>query len=386
MKICFISHSSAKGGAERSLIELIDSLKTKGVDAFVIIPSYGLLVKEFKSRGIAFRIIPYRWWMSNKESPFLKRIAKIVLNFAMVIPVAITIMRHRCDIVCTNTITVCVGAFAAKILGRPHIWYIREFGYEDHGLVYDLGTRLSLWLMDHLSSICIANSNAVAKKYEQFIPKQKLRVVYQAVDVQYQGSFSSLISKEQADIKCLIVGALQEGKHQEEAIRAIGELASKGINARLYIVGDGNPKYKQFLRTLVTQNSLEKCVRFLGYVNNPFPLMRQADVVLMCSRAEAFGRVTIEAMKAGKPIIGARSGGTEELIRVGFNGLLYTPGNYKELAEKIIYLYRHPEIARQMGENGQKWSKQRFTEERYGNEVFAILKQLVSPNKQRKKE
>jgi glycosyltransferase involved in cell wall biosynthesis len=73
----------------------------------------------------------------------------------------------------------------------------------------------------------------------------------------------------------------------------------------------------------------------------------------------------------------ARSGGTTELIREGFNGLLYTPGNYKELAEKILHLHRHPDLAKKMGDNGQRWAAEYFTEERYGEEVLTILKQIL---------
>ena len=55
----------------------------------------------------------------------------------------------------------------------------------------------------------------------------------------------------------------------------------------------------------------------------------------MCSRAEAFGRVTVEAMKLGLPVIGAARGATPELVRDGWNGLLYAHGDANELAGKI---------------------------------------------------
>ena len=118
-------------------------------------------------------------------------------------------------------------------------------------------------------------------------------------------------------------------------------------------------------------------VTFMGHVPNGIQVMQSVDIVLMCSRMEAFGRVTVEAMLAGKPVIGARSGGTTELIHENFNGLLYTPGNYLELAEKILYLYRHPHLAKEMGLNGQKWTTAYFTEERYGGEVLAILEEIL---------
>ena len=122
---------------------------------------------------------------------------------------------------------------------------------------------------------------------------------------------------------------------------------------------------------------MDNFVKFVGYAENPFPFLQRADVVLMCSRYEAFGRVTVEAMKMGKPVVGARSGGTVKLIREGFNGLFYTPGANRELAEKIRYLHEHPDIAWQMGENGRQWAITYFTQAQYGKEVIAILQRLM---------
>jgi len=376
MKVCFISHSAAKGGAERSLLELVDVLREKGIEGYVVLPVHGPLVEELTKRGIAFCILPYKWWM-GKDSPTWKRVGRILLNLVTIIPLVLRIKRWECDVVYTNTVTVCVGAFAARFLEIPHLWHIHEFGYEDHGLLFDLGSKLSLWLINHLSTICIVVSNAVARQYQHYIDPSKLRVIYQSVSVPKDISAEEVPMAPNTGIRCIIIGSLQEGKRQEEAILAIGELVHVGINAELFIVGDGNPKYRDYLQKLVSGNELDRYVKFIGYVENPFPFVKSADVVLMCSRNEAFGRVTVEAMKIGKPVIGARSGGTIELIREGFNGFLYTPGDYKELAAKIKYLYEHPDVVRDMGKNGQQWTKERFTQERYGEEVLTILQQLM---------
>lgn len=376
MKVCFISHSSAKGGAERALLELLEALKENGVECCVLLPSDGPLVNELKKLEVDFCTLPYKWWM-GVNSPLWKRMGRAIINLAVTILVAMRIKRWKCDIVYTNTITVCIGTFAAPLLRIPHVWHIHEFGYEDHRLVFDLGEKLSLWLMNWLSSIFIANSNAVAQKYQHYIDPSKLRVIYQSVSVPKDISAERVPMAPNTGIRCIIIGSLQEGKRQEEAILAIGELVHVGINAELFIVGDGNPKYRDYLQKLVSENELDRYVKFIGYVENPFPFVKSADVVLMCSRNEAFGRVTVEAMKIGKPVIGARSGGTTELIREGFNGFLYTPGDYKELAAKIKYLYEHPDVVRDMGKNGLQWTKERFTQERYGEEVLTILQQLM---------
>jgi len=381
MKVCFVSHSAAKGGAERALLELLEVLKDNGVECYVLLPSNGPLCDDLKRLGIEFHVSCYKWWMS-KNLPLWKRIGRTIINFAMTIPIAVKIKRWKCDVVYINTITICIGAFAAFLLGKPNVWHIHEFGYEDHRLTFDLGEKLSLWLMDKLSAVCIANSNVVAQKYMKYISPGKLKTVYQSVSVKSQSlseeNFSFRKVDKDGEIRCIIVGALQEGKRQEDAIRAVDVLVhNKGLNAKLLIVGDGDSKYREYLHNLVAENRLNDHVTFTGYVENPFSLMQTSDVLLMCSENEAFGRVTIEGMLAGKPVIGARSGGTAELIRDGFNGYLYTPKDYRELAEKVYYLFEHPDDTRLMGENAKKWAEQRFTKDRYGKEILDILAQIV---------
>lgn len=377
MRICFISHSAKKGGAERSLLELLRALKKRKVEMYVILPTYGDLYDELRNLGITISIIPYCWWMS-KNTTIWKRAVRLFFNITMGFWIASKLKCWKPDIVYTNTITICVGAFAAKILGIPHVWHVHEFGYEDHGLLFDLGENLSLQLINKLSAICIANSNATARKYQQYIPPSKLKVIYYAVSLPNDNSSGKIPKDISASIKCAIVGQLQKGKRQEDAILAIRELVRIGLKPHLFIVGDGDPEYQRYLYELVYKNKLNDYITFTGYVDNPIPFMGAVDVVLMCSKMEAFGRVTVEAMKLGKPVIGTRSGGTEELIKDGFNGLLYTVGDYKELAEKIKYLYEHRDIAEAIGKNAQKWALERFSEDLYAEEVLATLQKVVA--------
>jgi glycosyltransferase involved in cell wall biosynthesis len=380
LKVCFISHTSKEGGAEKALPKLLEALQIKGVKTYVLLPNHGPMENELKKRNITYHIYPYRMWMKSKTT-LLRRILRIINNLIMVFPIAIRILKWKCDIIYTNTITVCVGAFAAKLLGKPHLWHIREFGYEDHGLNFDMGSRFSYWLIKQLSDLYVTNSYAVAEKYKKYVPEQKLKVVYEGYNINKNQlkSNSEKIDQngdQKGYLKCVIIGTLQEGKGQSDAIQAIAELVRIGIKAHLNIVGEGFESYKLYLQRLISQNNLKNYVTFLGYLDNPLPLIQNSDIVLMCSRIEAFGLVTLEAMQIGKPIIGTKSGGTLELIKDGFNGLLYTPGNYEELAQKIDLLYRNPNLAKQMGDNGKKWAKEKFTLERYTNEMLAIFYQF----------
>jgi glycosyltransferase involved in cell wall biosynthesis len=171
-------------------------------------------------------------------------------------------------------------------------------------------------------------------------------------------------------------------KGQDEAISALFELIRRGINAQLLIVGDGSKHFQATLHQQVEDYGLTQQVKFIGYSENPTRIMRMADVVLMCSRWEAFGRVTVEAMLAGKPVIGTiNSGGTMELIQDGITGLLYKPGDHDELANKIQFLYENPEKKSKLGSAARLWAAGRFTQERYAKETLTLLSEVLMMEK-----
>ena len=158
---------------------------------------------------------------------------------------------------------------------------------------------------------------------------------------------------------------------------ALLELRRRQVDAELVVIGESDGDYGARLRHLVTQSQLEDRVRFLGRLDDPMPQLRAADVALVCSRAEGFGRTTAEAMLAGRPVVGADNTATAELIRDGSNGLLYRTADPHDLACKINYLYCHPEIASRLGWNGRSWAKRAFTRDRYRDEMLPMLNELL---------
>ena len=83
--------------------------------------------------------------------------------------------------------------------------------------------------------------------------------------------------------------------------------------------------------------------------------------MLVCSKYEAFGRVTVEAMMAGCLVIGANSGGTIELIEDGSTGVLFESGDYVDLVNKMIYVIENKNNAKKIAKNGRNVALQRFT-------------------------
>lgn len=381
MRVCFVTSSFGEflSGADRSLLETLDLLQDRGVQCFALLHPRGALRSELIHREIPHRTLPYRPWMAGRESPGWKRLGRIVLNSSLLIPVVHQIRAWECDVIYSNCLIVSTGALAAWITRCPHVWHLRAFGQADFGLRFDFGARPSLWLLDRLSSVCIAVSEAVADRFRDHIEPSKLKVLYDPVRVAASCSVDG--PREQkvqgAGLKCVLVGGLYQAKGHRDAIEALAHLNHDGERVFLTVVGGGDPNYRAHLESLVARKNLAHCVRFEGYVRDALPYMEAADVVLVCSRCEAFGRVTVEAMKVAKPVVGARSGGTAELVRDGFNGLLYTPGDSRELAEKIRYLGVNPAAAHRLGDNGRRWAVRRFTDDQYAQELITILESVA---------
>jgi glycosyltransferase involved in cell wall biosynthesis len=380
MKICFISHTSRNAGAERVLLETLDILQTEGIECRVLVPEPGELCRLLADLGVPFSIIPYPTWMARGRPGFLTTVRR-ALNIAVkTIAVAKTIARWRCDIVYSNTVTIPEGALASLLLGLPHVWHLHEFGKEDHGLSLLFGDRLSYKLVEWLSKRCVCVSKALADKYSRSVDPSKLSILYPSMhmaprNVADPARDCSMFPCE-AKFRCVIVGRMCVGKGQADGVLALSHLRKNGIEAELIIVGDGDQDYRNFLDETIRSNDLERQVFFVGQVSDPFSIVQSGDVVLVCSKSEAFGRVTIEGMLAGKPVVGARSGATAELIVDGVNGLFYECGESEDLAEKIKYLSENPALREELGKNARAAAESYFTAARYKEQLLGFLRQI----------
>jgi glycosyltransferase involved in cell wall biosynthesis len=382
MRVCFVAHSAKKGGAEVVLLEAIDILLRAGIECRVVLPDRGVFCGELDRLGVPYSVISYASWMIRGRARFLRGL-RAALNIVIKTTfVAWRIFRWKCDVVCTNTVTVCVGAFAARLTRRPHVWNLQEFGFEDHGLSFLFGAPFSYSVISRLSARCICLSRALAEKYARSLDPSKITVIYPSMHFALangQGVRQDDAGFDHANgrFRCVIVGALTEGKGQEDSILALAHLRQGGTDAELLIAGDGIPEYRHHLEHLIMSHGLRDRVTMAGQVRTALPVMRNSDVVLVCSRCEGFGRVTIEGMLAGKPVIGARGGATAELIQDGVNGLLYDAGDPEDLAAKLRLLIENPGVARRLSLNGQTWARGYFTDERYARDIVRLFAQCA---------
>jgi glycosyltransferase involved in cell wall biosynthesis len=386
VRVCFISHSSQDGGAERVLLEALDVLREAKVECLVVVPAPGELVGEIEARGAACRIVPMRRWVTQATGGFRRWLlpaAKVGSHLLAARRIAAIVARERCDLVVTNTIAVVCGALGAALARRPHVWWIHEFGPEDHGLHFEWGPVPSVRLIGRMSALVLVNSRAVMAKFASLLGDREPRLLFYGVHAGFDrdsraGRAPAPAAAGDHAPRICVVGRIEPGKAQEVAVRAVGRLSDRGVDVVLHLIGRGRDTlYGDHVHALACRLGVEDRVLFVGHVAEPLPAISACDAVVVCSRSEAFGRVAVEAMKLGVPVVGARSGGTAELIDDGTTGLLYAPGDDAELADKLAMLLADPALRRSLAERGQRWASENFSRERFGRELLAQLRSVL---------
>lgn len=370
MKVVLVSHSAADAaGAELALLELVRGLRDREEhDLHVVLPSTGPLLDRLRALGVGTSVERYLWAWVDGPASFRGRLRQVAGHTAGALRLAHLLRRLGADVVVTNTIVIPGAAVAARLLRVPHVWCIHEFGRRDHGFSFDLGYARSLRIVARLSRVVVVNSRTVAEEVERHATPRRLRLVQYGVELACDPRNGG---RDAA--RLVLVGTKSPGKGQEDAIRALALLRERGHALTLRLVGGGNPRYVATLEGLARSLEVDDAVESLPVTSDVAAEFTPARLALVCSRAEAFGRVTVEAMKCGTPVVGARAAGTAELIRDGWNGLLYEPGDPADLAARISLLLEDPELAERLAETARAWALERFSVDRYAERFTAVL-------------
>lgn len=175
----------------------------------------------------------------------------------------------------------------------------------------------------------------------------------------------------------LIASRLDPQKGQDLAIRALGRAAKQGRPFLLAVLGE-NTRGQRDIRTELLQlaeaEGVSNYVRFFGYHENIFPFILAADNVLVPSKEETFGRVIIEAMSHGTPVIASNRGGPTCIIDHMRSGMLFESENVDDLESKIFEINSNQTLRSRIAKNAKTESK------KYDKDlVFRKLTQVIVP-------
>lgn len=385
IKALILSHSSELSGAERSMVDLFDYWSRRGLikPHFIIRRPIKNLAKELRHYGWEYSPIYYTNWSQRNPSPRAEDVFRNALyNTKAVFAIEQIIKQIKPDIVMTNTIVAPWAALAAYYERIPHIWFVREYGDIDHGHVIEIGREKMLQDIGTLSSLVVTNSKTLAKHIEPSIAEDKVTPLYTPfnIDALIKRSHGKADTpfKNKDSLKLVITGKVAANKGQAEAAEAVARLTKKGHEIELCVIG--TPKEEgddEPLKKIIKNNSLDDKVHLVGEQSNPLAILKYADVGIMASKQEAFGRVTFEYMVLGLPVVGANSGATPEMIDSYKNGFLYEQGNVDDLTEKLLKYANNKELIKEQGKASARKAQQMMRGMYNADELFSKVSIIV---------
>jgi glycosyltransferase involved in cell wall biosynthesis len=155
------------------------------------------------------------------------------------------------------------------------------------------------------------------------------------------------------------VGAFRVEKAQTHLLRAVHELTRRDLDVGALIVGDG-PRRSEIEREICSLG-LEQRVRLVGEVQDVRPYLAEMDIFVLPSVAvETFSNAVLEAMAMSCPIVAARIGGMEEMLRFG-GGVTYPPGDIEALCGLLAPLVADADARSEFGEQARKAVEEHFS-------------------------
>ncbi len=343
MSVLVISHSTADhlGGAERSLLALLEDWREAdpSLDPVVVGPAAAAMHDELLDRGIESIVLPMTGWaVFEAGGGGAQRRLRARENALATRALLDLIDDRRPHLVVTNTLVLPWGAVAAAERGVPHVWFVREFGERVQGFLWHEGREAALRDIGALSTAVVANSSAVAGMLRPFVDEGALTVSFPPVDL---GRVRALAEHPTASpfstdaaLTVGVLGRVTRSKGQWRLVEALGRAATAGIEVCFVgAVLDRGAEAQLTTRARAVAPSAR--LVFAGEQQNPFAWVRAADVAVIPSEKEAFGRSTLECLALGLPVVTTSSGAGAELVEHDVSGLLVDPDDVSALAAAL---------------------------------------------------
>jgi glycosyltransferase involved in cell wall biosynthesis len=282
------------------------------------------------------------------------------------IPVVMTI--HNFRLICPNGFFLTKGQICEKCSGGREFWCVlqncennlfKSFGYALRNFI----ARKRKFFWDNVTTyICLTEFQRKRLVQEGFSDDRIVVIPHmmEPTGINY--------SKEPGEYVGYI-GRISP----EKGISTLTEAA--GICKDIQFKAAGSFEQHPELRARASQNfefcgCLKDSLLDKFYINSRF-------IVVPSIWYEVFGLVVLEAMVRGKAVICSRIGGLPEIVDDGVTGLLFEPGNAKDLAEKIRYLWDKPDLCQKMGQAGRNKAMQLYSPEKYYESLMAVYDKAI---------
>ena len=235
--------------------------------------------------------------------------------------------------------------------------------------------------MQTFSSEYIAISKSVMNKWiDRGLSKEKMHLIYDGVRTDI---YLKKEKKVNNIIKIIFLGGYTVNKGQEELIEAINLLEPEDRNMlKIDFYGNGSKRYIRFLKHKLDKYQLNKIVTLNNYDANIYKKLNIYDIGCTCSKAEGFGRVTVEYMLSGLCPIVSNTGANLEIVDDKISGIVYEKGNIQDLKEKIKYCINNIHTIEILGKEAQKKAYNNYSINIHTKNIISLYNNILKNNKE----
>ena len=381
MRVMITLPNIGGGGAETHFINLTRELRRRHVEVqFALMRPEGPLLERLKEVSEVVPLLPAGvvTWLRRLESvPVTRYLARrrVVRLAVCLFGGAIRRLRqvleeHRVDVVLSalwEGDLITGSAVAGMPTARRPRWVVAA--------AFELEARLrrsvtgGFWLpplrrVYERADAFVAPSSRIASQLATLIVSESrvpIWMIPNAVPVDALSAVAATTAASGASggdagpndaLRLVAVGRLVPEKGFDVLLKALAQVRKRFPTTTLTMIGHGPSG--PYLERLAKGLGLQNAVVWAGFLQNPFPLMASARMLVAPSRWETFGNAVAEAMALGVPVVATRCGGPEDLIESGVSGVLVPVDDIEALARAIIGLLADDRSRQQMG-----WAAQR---------------------------
>lgn len=368
LRILQITTGTAWSGGQEQVYQLSKGLVERGHKVTVICPPGSSLASKLEKINIPVERIPMRKELDLFAVP---RIIQVLI-------------RGNMDLINAHRPTAHMLVWIATLFRKTRAFIVTR--------------RVALPIKNPLSakfkySFRVSKIIAVSQSVKQVlidsgIPPTHIEVIYSGTDLARfdptRVDGTSFRKNLGLDLSQPLIGAI--GNHSSHNFRgypyfleAAARVLQVAPQTKFILIGQGTNSEE--LLALSKRLHLDRHLSFLGFREDIPEALAAMDILVNPALTEGFSGVIREAMAMKKPVIATRVGGNRELIQDGINGFLVPPADAHNLAEKILYLLNHKDLALSMGDHGHLLVKEKFSIQKMIENTEQLYYQVLQNNR-----
>ncbi|WP_395738647.1 glycosyltransferase [Prosthecobacter sp.] len=386
-QVLFLDQTGRLGGAE---LMLLDIAAARAADSEVALFQDG----EFRTALEKAQVKTHVFKLAEEASSVDKQagLRCVLRTVPAIVDLTLQIARaaRAFDVVYANTAkSLIIGGPAARLAGRPLIFHLHDIIADGH--FSSLNQKALIFCANYCARKVIANSEATKDAFIACGGRAELCVVVpngfhipeERTPSPKTAALRASLGIPSAAWTILMAGRLSHWKGQHVLLEALKTVP----NAHAVLLGDAlfteeDRIYAQRLHSQADEPGLAGRIHFAGFQSDTMPYFDMADVVVHASVfPEPFGRVIVEGMLAGKPVIASRAGGAAEIIQHEHTGLLVDPGSAADLASALLRLQRDSGFASTIALQAQHTAQDTYAISAVQEKIESAIRQTAGSKK-----